>query len=90
MNAKGRPASLSINDEMHEAQLTPLNLQITKSVLTFMNAIFAMPDKFTKYVFDEELMIFYIRTHYISFVRLYNKNFNLSSSDSAAPSAAQH
>jgi len=49
-----------------------------------------MPDKFTKYVFDEELMIFYIRTHYISFVRLYNKNFNLSSSDSAAPSAAQH
>lgn len=34
-----------------------------------------MSDKFTKYVFIEELMLFYIRTHYISFVRLYNKNF---------------
>lgn len=45
-------------------------------MLTFMQEIFAMPDKFTKYVFDEELMLFYIRTHYISFVRLYNKNFN--------------
>lgn len=56
--------------------LTPLNLQVTISMLSFMKDIFAMPDKFTKYVFDDELMLFYIRTHYISFVRLYNKNFN--------------
>ena len=34
-----------------------------------------MPNQFTKYVFGEELMLFYIRTHYISFVKLYNKNF---------------
>ena len=38
--------------------------------------MFSLPDKFTKYVFIDELMLFYIRTHYISFVRLYNKNFS--------------
>ena len=58
------------------ASVTPLNLSITKSMLSFMREIFAMPDRFTKYVFDEELMLFYIRTNYISFVKLYNKNFN--------------
>lgn len=34
-----------------------------------------MPSQFTKYVFNEELLLFYIRTHYISFVKLYNKNY---------------
>ena len=58
--------------------MTPLNLSITKSMLSFMREIFAMPDRFTKYVFDEELLLFYIRTNYISFVKLYNKNFNPS------------
>lgn len=38
--------------------------------------MFNLPDKFTKYVFIEELMLFYIRTHYISFIRLYNKNYS--------------
>jgi len=40
--------------------------------------VFTLPPKFTKYalyVYDE-LMLFYVRTHYISFVRLYNKNYN--------------
>ena len=60
------------------ASVTPLNLSITKSMLSFMREIFAMPDRFTKYVFDEELLLFYIRTTYISFVKLYNKNFNIT------------
>jgi len=34
-----------------------------------------MSSLFTKYVFIEELMLFYIRTHYISFVKLYGKNY---------------
>ncbi len=53
----------------------PINFMLTKYVLTFFKSIFEIPDKFTKYVFIEELMLFYIRTHYISFVRLYNKNY---------------
>lgn len=45
-------------------------------MLNFTHLMFNLPDKFTKYVFIDELMLFYIRTHYISFVRLYNKNFS--------------
>lgn len=42
-----------------------------------MRLVFDLPERFTKYAFiSEELMLFYIRTHYISFVRLYNKNFS--------------
>ena len=52
-----------------------MNLTITTHVLGFLHKIFDMPNQFTKYVFGEELMLFYIRTHYISFVKLYNKNF---------------
>ena len=43
-----------------------------------MERIFALPERFTKYVFDEELLLFYIRTTYISFVKLYNKNFSIT------------
>ena len=46
-------------------------------MLSFMRTIFSMPFKLTKYVFDEELLLFYIRTHYISFVKLYHKNYDL-------------
>jgi hypothetical protein len=50
---------------------------LTVSSLTLLKLILNLPDKFTKYAFlQEELMLFYIRTHYISFVRLYNKNFS--------------
>jgi hypothetical protein len=44
-----------------------------------------MPNQFTKYVFGEELMLFYIRTHYISFVKLYNKNFKKGAEEQRAP-----
>ena len=54
---------------------SPLNLKITKLMLDFMRELFSMPNKLTKYVFDEELLLFYIRTHYISFVKLYHKNY---------------
>jgi len=47
-------------------------------MLSFMCRIFTLPQRFTKYVFDEELLLFYIRTSYISFVKLYNKNFSVS------------
>ena len=54
---------------------TPINFQITQQVLRFLKKIFNMSQQFTKYVFVEELMLFYIRTHYISFVKLYSKNY---------------
>ena len=47
-------------------------------MLSFMRRIFTLPERFTKYVFDEELLLFYIRTNYISFVKLYNKNFSIT------------
>ena len=56
-------------------QTTPLNLKLTKATLSFIRRTFALPERFTKYVFDDELLLFYIRTSYISFVKLYNKNF---------------
>lgn len=55
-----------------------MNLLLTKSMLSFMRRIFTLPERFTKYVFDEELLLFYIRTNYISFVKLYNKNFSIT------------
>ena len=55
-----------------------MNLSLTQSVLSFMRHIFTLPERFTKYVFDEELLLFYIRTNYISFVKLYNKNFSIT------------
>ena len=55
-----------------------MNLALTKSMLSFMRRIFALPERFTRYVFDEELLLFYIRTNYISFVKLYNKNFSIT------------
>ena len=55
-----------------------MNLYLTQSMLSFMRRIFTLPERFTKYVFDEELLLFYIRTNYISFVKLYNKNFSIT------------
>lgn len=55
-----------------------MNLSLTKSMMGFMQRIFNLPKRFTKYVFDEELLLFYIRTNYISFVKLYNKNFSIT------------
>jgi hypothetical protein len=52
-----------------------MNLQITKSILSFLRGLFALPNSFTKDTLSESLMPFYIRTHYISFVKLYYKNF---------------
>jgi hypothetical protein len=69
---------------------TPLNFQITSAMLRFMERIFALPFQFTKYVFGEELMLFYIRTHYISFVKLYNKNFNQKSNEASLNLCKRH
>ena len=66
------------DDEGYRQMVTPMNLCLTKSMLGFMRRIFALPERFTKYVFDEELLLFYIRTNYISFVKLYNKNFSIT------------
>ena len=51
-----------------------------------------MPNKLTKFVFDEELLLFYIRTHYISLVKLYHKNYvmPLSKSYSSLPLCKRH
>ena len=60
---------------MQEDSCTPMNLQITKSVLSLLRGLFALPNSLTKDTLTESLMPFYIRTHYISFVKLYYKNF---------------
>lgn len=66
----------------------PLNFQLTLSTLNFLRLVFNLPDKFTKYAFlHDELMLFYIRTHYISFVRLYNKNFSKRQQESSGNSS---
>lgn len=54
----------------------PLTYKLTVDVLGLLKHLFKMPEKFTKYVFIEELVLFYMRTHYISFIRLYNKSFS--------------
>jgi len=50
-------------------------MKLTKLMLGFLRELFSMPHKLTKFVFDEELLLFYIRTHYISLVKLYHKNY---------------
>ena len=45
---------------------------VTKSVLDFISHLFAFGPRFSKF-FTEELSMFYIRTHYLSFTRLYNQ-----------------
>ena len=66
------------DNDAYRQQATPMNLSLTQSMLSFMRRIFTLPERFTKYVFDEELLLFYIRTNYISFVKLYNKNFSIT------------
>ncbi len=45
---------------------------VTKSVLNLISHLFAFGPRFSKY-FNEEWSLFYIRTHYLNFIRLYNK-----------------
>ena len=56
-------------------KISPLNMKITSAMLGFFRELFLLPNKLTKYVFGEELLLFYIRTHYISLVKLYHKNY---------------
>ena len=42
---------------------SPLNLSLTKAALNFLEKTFDMPERFTKYVFVEEISVFFIRTH---------------------------
>jgi hypothetical protein len=73
-----------------QGKTQPLNFRLTTSLLEFMYKVFTLPFQFTKYVFDEELMLFYIRTHYISFVKLYNVNYSEQRSPSALELGKQH
>ena len=75
MSSPSRRTELAQTQVSYRTGNPPLNFKLTKSVLSFTKLMFNIPDKFTKYVFIEELMLFYIRAHYISFVRLYNKNY---------------
>ena len=72
LNYTSADLSVSTRETQYD---TPINFQITQQVLRFLKMIFNMSQQFTKYVFVEELMLFYIRTHYISFVKLYSKNY---------------
>jgi hypothetical protein len=52
----------------------PLNFSLTIAALKFLEMIFDLNQKFTKYVLIDEIMVFYLRTHQTNFVKLYNKN----------------
>ena len=52
----------------------PLNLSLTLNSLTLLSSMFDLPDKLSKYAITEEIKVFFIRTHHINFVRLYNKH----------------
>ena len=85
---QGMPTSFSFliedGQEENQSDIAPcrVNFKLTKSILNFNKVVFDIPDRFTKYIFIEEVMLFYIRTHYINFVRLYNKNFHKKSYES--------
>ena len=49
------------------------NLELTQRTLGFLEEIFDINQKFTKYVFIDEIVVFFVRTHHTNFVRLYNK-----------------
>jgi hypothetical protein len=44
------------------------------TALDFLAELFDLPEKFTKYVFIEDIIVYFIRSHHSSFVRLYNKS----------------
>ena len=50
---------------------------MTKAVLNLISHLFSFGPRFSKY-FNEEWSLFYIRTHYLSFIRLYNKGMRSS------------
>jgi len=53
--------------------LLPLNFSLTNHVLLLLKGVFQKTDTLTKYLLLEETMLFFIRTCYLSFIRLYNK-----------------
>lgn len=57
-----------------QALKCPLSLSITRSALAFLDQILNFPQKLTKYVLQDEILVFFMRTHHINFVRLYNKS----------------
>jgi hypothetical protein len=64
-----------LNMMIDSKSLLPINFCLTQSVLTLMQKLFNKPDTLTKYLLLEEVMLFYIRTFYLSFIRLYNTIF---------------
>lgn len=68
------------NLEMHTArtndEIVPITFQLTSSILKFCETLFACADKslYNK-IFTDELVLSFIRTHWICFIRLYNRSF---------------
>ena len=52
----------------------PMNYALTLHSLGFLDEIFNLNERFTKYTFIKEIVVFYVRTFHTNFVRLYNKN----------------
>ena len=55
-------------------QKVPLTHSLTKAVLSVVAHAFSFGPRFCKF-FTEEWSLFYIRTHYFSFIKLYNKGY---------------
>lgn len=53
---------------------SPINLSVTQAALEFLEKIFDLNEKFTKYMPIDEVIVVFSRIHHNSFVRLYNQN----------------
>jgi hypothetical protein len=55
-----------------------INFPLTKSILKLYMFVFNFPEKFS-FVVNEYTSLDFIRLHYISFIKLYNKNMDINS-----------
>jgi hypothetical protein len=59
-----------------EKQIPIINFALTRALLNFQNSIFQFSSRFSLVV-NENSSLDFIRFHYISFIKLYNKNMDL-------------
>lgn len=67
---------LQEQEKQSEEELVPTTFLLTTEVLKFCDSLFTCADKslYNK-VFTDELVLAFIRTHWVCFLRLYNRSF---------------
>ena len=67
------PKYLKRNGTLMHSNKVPIHFRLTRCVLRLLRRIFDIPNRISKHLFTNEMALFYVRTHYVGFVRLYNK-----------------